>query len=521
MNTSSRTENTIKNMSINLLLYGVSYIAVFISRTFFVKILGNDYLSISGLFTNVITLVSFTELGLSTASIYCLYKPIAEKNYAKIKALIDFFGKLYRVVAVASVIVGGALIPILPFLVDMEDVSFTTGYLSTVYALFVFNTTASYIFVQKRLFLVADQKNYIVNLISQIIHITQLALQTVFLIYTHNYIGYLIIQIICTLITNIAITKYVNIKYKELFSKSGENKEQVTDEEKKLLIKNLGAIFFYKIGAVILNGTDNIILSVVIKTSFVGLCSNYTLVINAINSVIMQCFNGIGASIGNHTVNANKIDQEKTFRQLDLICVIAFSFCSICLATLLNPLIEVWLGTDYLLPIGTVISLVLVFYITGVNQIPSLYRTSLGLFKDAKIYPLMAALANIVLSVALAKIIGLVGVFAATSIVRFLFFTLLDSRLTYKKGFDMSPNKYYFKFAIRLIIVALGYFISLLSIKWISFTGIYGLIVKTMVVCFVTLIYLLVVYGWTSDFRALFTKIKHFISSKRLKDGKI
>lgn len=512
MNNSSRTANTFKNMTISLILYAVSYIAVFIGRTFFIKILGNDYLSVSGLFTNVITLVSFTELGLGAASVFCLYQPIADKNYSKINLLLRFFGRLYEIVAGVTICLGLILIPFLPYLVDMDDISFSKTYLTIVYILFISNTAASYLWVQKKLFLTADQKNYIANLIQQVIHILQLVIQTVFLVITHNYIIYLILQIVCTLFTNIVTSYYVDSKYPEI--RKNKTVGEITFQEKKDIAQNIASIFFYKIGAVILNGTDNIIISISIKTLFVGLCSNYVLIINAINSVIMQCFNGIGASIGNHTINASKDEQETVFRQLDIFCVFVFSFAAICLAVLLNPLIELWLGNEYVLPEITVLSLVVAFYVTGVNQIPSLYRTSLGLFKDARFYPLFAAIANIVLSIALAKIIGLSGVFWATSIVRFIFFTLVDSRLTYVKGFDKSPIKYYSVYVVRCVVLVISYSIIQYIIECIGVNGITGLFVKTIVCIGCSLIILLIAYGWTKDFRGLYQRVFGFLRTK-------
>lgn len=514
MKESSRTANTFKNMAISLILYGVSYIAVFISRTFFVKILGNDYLSVSGLFTNVITLVSFSELGLGSASVFCLYQPIADKNHGKIKSLLNFFGKLYKGVALLTIILGVILIPFLSYLVDMEDMSFDQHYLVIVYLLFIINTSVSYIFVQKKLFLTADQKNYIANTIQQTVHIAQLVIQTIFLVVTHNYIGYLMIQIFCTITTNMIIAKYVERKYRDVFSTS----DIVTIEknEKKDIAQNVGSIFLYKIGAVILNGTDNIIISTCLKTSFVGLCSNYLLVINAINSVVMQCFNGIGASIGNHAVRASKKEQEQVFRQLDIFCVFVFSFCSVCLAALLNILIPIWLGQDFLLPQITVLSLVLAFYVTGVNQIPSLYRTSLGLFRSARFFPLLASISNIVLSIILAKIMGLSGVFWATSIVRFLFFALVDSRLTYVKGFEMSPIRYYLNYVYRLVVLFGTYFLVDHVLKSISIPSLsfLGLVLHTCICTGLTLVCLVIAYSWNEEFKMLIKRFSSFIKSR-------
>lgn len=501
MANSSRSTNSMKNMVVNLGLYGLTYIAVFVSRTIFVHILGNEYLSISGLFTNVITLLSFSELGLGTASVYCLYKPIAEGNTKLINSFLGYFEKLYKRIAIVTLLLGGLLIPGLPYIVHLEQVSFDKNYLYLVYILYVLNTTASYLWIPQKLFLIADQKNYTANTIQQTIHITQLLIQTLYLAFTHNFIGYLLIQIICTGLINVCTTLYVKKKYPQI--QITQRNGNIPATEKKELTQNIGSIFFYKIGAVILNGTDNVIMSAMINTLLVGICSNFTLIINSVNSVLMQCFNGIGASIGNHIVTADKEKQEQVFCELNLFCVLIFSFSAICLLTLLNPFVQVWLGESYCVEESVVFALVLAFFFTGINQIPSLYRTSMGLFKEARVYPVFAAIANVILSCILAKYVGLAGIFYATSIVRLFFFTFVDGNLVYHIGFEQSSRKYYFSFLLNTAIMLIGYFISRVLVSMIDIAGVSGIVVKALICAIVAMVYLLLIYGWQKEFRSL------------------
>ena len=504
MEKNNRTINTVKNIGANFGLYILTYIAVFISRTFFVKLLGNEYLSLNGLFSNLITIISFSELGLGTASIYCLYKPIAEKNYIQIHSYLKYFHKLYRVVIFISAIVALLLIPTIPYIIDINTLSISYGQIVLYYCLFCVNTISTYFFVESKLFLIADQKNYIANTLQQIIHIVQLVFQTIYLVYSKDFIGYLVIQIFSTFITNIVIHLYVKNKYCEIYK---YKVVEIETKEKKKLTSNIRSIFCYKIGAVILNGTDNIIISSFVKTALVGICSNYLLVINAINSILMQCFNGIGASIGNHIITADKSEHEKVFRQLNLLCVIAYMFSSICLYVLLNPLINIWLGSEYLLDTNAMIVLILVFFITGVNQIPSLYRTSIGLFKKVRFLPILAAISNIILSILFAKEVGLWGIFAATIIVRLLFFTLVDPVMLYRYGFEISPTKYYILYIRDFVFLILGC-VSVAYvcdfIEGISFKYFFAKII----VCIITSISLIVLlYNTTSEFKGLKSRL--------------
>lgn len=511
MNGNSRTSNTLRNVGISFVFYFFTYIAVFISRTYFVKLLGNEYLSLNGLFTNLITIVSFSELGLGSASIYCFYKPISDKDYGKISSYLRYFHKLYKVVIAVSIIISISLIPALPYIVDIESLTIPFGQIVLFYCLFAANTVSTYFFVESKLFLIADQKNYVANIIQQTIHISQLVLQVIYLLWKKDFVGFLVIQIFSSLVTNIAIHLYVKSKYQYVFQTQTTILEK---REKKQVTSNIGSIFFYKVGAVILNGTDNIIISTFVKTLLVGICSNYLLIINAVNSLLMQCFNGIGASIGNHIVTANKKEQENVFRQLNILCVMAFSFSSICIYAIINPLINLWLGAEYILDDKTVVALIMVFFVTGVNQIPSLYRTAMGLFKKARFYPIMAAMANIILSIVLAKCLGLWGVFLATVFVRIVFFTCVDSILVYRDGFGKHPFNYFIRYLRDVLCVSIGCISARYLCGFIEEKSIMSLIQMFMVCTAVCILCIMIFYAPTKEFSKLARRIKRVVCEK-------
>lgn len=513
MDNNSRTSNSVKNIIINFVLYFLTYISAFVGRTFFVKLLGNEYLSISGLFSNVITLLSFTELGIGSASVYALYKPIADNDFENIRSILSYLGRIYKIIAGVTAGIGITLIPFLPHFVKMDEVSFTSDYLILVFVLYVINSCMSYLLVEKQLFLIASQKSYLVNIIQKTSQIVLVIIQILFLLITHNFIVYLMAQISINMISNFAVHMYAEKRYPVIRKQSSKTRIP-PEQNRRKLTENVGAIFFYKVGAVILNGTDNLIISSFLSTLYVGIVANYTLVINSINSVIMQCLNGIGASIGNHVVTSSKKEQESVFKQLDLLSTIVYSFCTVCLIVLLNPFIKVWLGTNYMLSNSTVLWLGLVFYVTGVNQIPSLYRTSYGLFHATRFYPLIGAIVNIVLSIFLARSIGLDGIFIATVIVRLVFFTIVDGNLIYSKGFCQSPRHYYINYLYNVVILLVIYIASKNIVKFIVISGLCGFIIKASV-CFVsTLIFLIVAYGWKEETWILFRRFTHYIKGK-------
>lgn len=504
MNEKSRVSNSIKNVKVTLIVQMVSYIMVFISRTVFVYLLGNDYLSLNGLFSNVITLLSFTDLGIGSAVVYCLYKPIADNNQEKIRTLIQYFKRIYDIVTIVVLILGVCIIPFLKYMVDLDTVNGIAENIYIIYYMFVINTAFSYILTYKKSFLIACQKNYIVNEIFYTVYIIEMLIQVILLVITHNYILYLSTQLVGTLLTNIITGIYVDRNYPELH---GGLEVQITKAEKKEIADNVSSMFLYKIGSVILNGTDNIIISTVLKTAYVGLCSNYILIINAISNTVNMCFNSIAASVGNLTATEPIQKQEKIFYQLDMLTFLVFAFCSICLGVMLNPLIGLWFGKRYLLPQSVVLALVASFYFTGINQAAYLFRTATGLFKQTKIYPFLGAILNIVLSVGFAKYMGLAGVFVATAIVRLLCFSFVDSRLIFKQIFCKSSRKYYITFVVRLFVLGFGYFIVNILLINYPVNDIITLFIRTIFCGLLALGYLLLWCIWNPTFLELISRV--------------
>lgn len=469
----------LQNASIAFLLQIVNILTIFFVRTVFIQQLGNDYLALNGLLLNIVSLLSFAELGIGNAIIFSLYEPIAKNNAIKITALMRLFKYVYKWIRIIILLLG---VVVIPFIDGLINGIYVIENYKVIFILFLLNTYVSYCFSYKKSLLIADQKNYIVALIHQAMVFLQSIAQYIILLYYQNYIVYLIIHIIVTFLINGMTSLYVDREYNYL-----KNKTSSLDKREFLqIISNIKNIFFYKIGAIILNSTDNILISYLISTALVGLYSNYSMVINALNSILMQVCNSISATIGNYNVVNSDKQNEEIFRIIFFLSFWVFGVSTICLMTLLNPFILMWLGEDYLLDYRTVIIISLVFYTTGINQIPSQYRTSFGIFRQAKYIPIIASILNLILSIYLGKIIGLNGIFLATIIAKLCTFNLIDPYLIYKKGFKIKSNSFYvtkIKYFVILII-------SLLCIFYLNsliiFTNFWGFMFRVIVIFIIT-----------------------------------
>ena len=498
----SRTESALLNSTFSIISKLTTVLLSFIVRTVFVRVLTKEYLGLNGLFSNIITMLSLVDLGIGIAIPYSLYKPLANKNEDKVNALMRFYKKVYNVIGILVLVIGLSITPFLSLLIkEMPNIP----NINIIYILFVINSSVSYFFIYKQSLIQSDQKSYIITRISIVVAIIKAIVEMILLLLFKNYILYLSISIIATIAQNIIISWKCDKMYPYIRKKSNTI---IQKEEIKDMIKNIKSLFIYRIAMVIVNGTDNVIISKMIGLVEVGLYSNYLMVINAVNNIISQVFSSITASIGNFIVTKRKNESEKLFHNISFCSFYIYGVCSICLITLLNPFIEWWLGSDYLLPFATTFVLGLNVYVLGMQNVAVSFRTAYGLFWEARYRPIATVIVNIVTSIILAKWIGITGVFVGTFICRITTTTIFDPLVLYKHGFKKSSKEFFKKYAIYMFVFLITSFICIGATLLIKGNTFWILLLKGIMVFLITNICFLLFSKRMSEFAYFLDKIK-------------
>ncbi len=503
----SRIENSIKNVKSGALVQIVNKIMQFVVRTVFIKMLNSEYLGINGLFTNILTILSFAELGVGTAIVYSMYKPIAEKDIKKINGLMKLYKKFYTCIGVTIFVLGLFVLPFLNKIVG--PVHYVKESLVIIYILFLTNSASSYFFSYKKSIIIAHQKQNIIDLFDSIFYIVKSIVEVVALIVFRNFIVYIVIDIIATFTENICISKKADKLYPYLLN---EETGDLSKKEKNKIFSNVKSLVIYKFGGVIMNGTDNILISYLINVSTVGLCSNYIMIINAIKSILSNALNGITASIGNLNATGDKHKKEEIFYLLNFVYYLCFSFCGIAFVVLLNPFITFWLGDEYVLASLIPFSLSLSFFVEGIRTTSYTYRTTLGLFNKGKLTPYIGAIVNILLSIILGKQMGVAGIFFATSIAQIVSYCWIDPYLIYKYEFNKNVFMFYKKLIFYFLIFIVNAYITLRVCSFITFGGILELILKGVAVCLCSSLINFICLFKTKELRNSIEYVKnHFI----------
>lgn len=424
----------------------------FVSRTIFIKYLAVEYLGVNGLFSNILSLLSLTELGITSAILYSLYKPLAEKDEKKLSGLVNFFAKVYRNIALIIAAIGLTLIPFLHQIVDNPPKQLAND-LILIYLLFLFNTVSSYFLQYKASLLHADQKSYEVSKNNIFVFLLQNSLQILVLVLFQNFILYLIIQSVMQLSGNLMISRKVNQLYPFLKKYKSET---IDAETKSKIYSNVKSTGIVKVSGLLVNSTDNIILNYFSGLAMVGLLSNYNLLIGLASGLIMQVFANIRGSIAHINVTESHEKKIATFNTVNFANFWVYGWASVGIIFLLNDFIQIWIGEKYLLSIWAVVALALNFYMFGMQNAVWTFKSTFGIFKEGRYIVFFTALINLVLSFALGSIYGLEGILFATATARLVTNCWYDPYLVYKIALQLNPIEYLKKYLFYIVIVAVS-----------------------------------------------------------------
>lgn len=488
----SRTEFATLNTSIALAIQPFSVIIGFINRTIFVSILGVTYLGLSSYLTSIVSILSLAELGIGEAMSYALYSPLVREEHGKINAFMILFKKLYRIIGVSIFVFGGILSLFLPNLIKDYTIN---SELYWIFFLFIFNSGSSYFFAYKRTLLYVDQRNYVMNLINFGLNTLRVFLQIAILIFTQNFIFYLLIETILNIIGNVIMSYIVDRLYNYLYN---EEITPINQEEKEKFIRNIKGNTLGSIGAKIVFQTDSILMAKFINLAAIGIYGNYTYVLGFVAMLVNTVMGSITSSIGN-LIHSEDTTLEAKISFLKKYQFIAFSliyFASIGYLLFVHPFIIIWLGENLSFNQWTEIVIVINFFLTAYRQ-PNLVLISVhGLSYEQNKKVIAEILLNIFLSLYFLIVLdlGVAGILLGTIGSTLLTCTWYEPYSVFKYGLKTS-SKNYFRTMIQHFILA-GLSILLFSLLdyyfLIQLDFIYSLVIKIILYLIVLVIYILI-----------------------------
>ena len=460
----TRTVNTAKNFATGIGVEMMTIILRIVTRTVFIYALGKEYLGINGLFSDILTMLSLTELGIDTAILFRMYKPMAEKDDHRIRVLLKFYKKAYFIIGLTILVLGVCLIPLLPHLIkDYEKLSELNINAVLFFLLLLSQSVSSYMFFAYRSSVViASQKKYLLGLANLVFIIVQNAAQIAILVLWKSFIGFTLAGTVFTILRNLVYALIAKRKFPQYFVPEPDN---VDKKEVREMLKDCGALFTYKVNEVVLKATDNLVLSKFIGLAMVGQYSNYLLLYTMSTRVFNQVYSAVSASTGNLFATEGNEKTYSFFRSLLFLTFVFYGTGAAGIVVCADELIRNWLTNDYVIlqPFSMLIGMELL--LTGLANHLAQTRTSSGIFQKMWYRPLIGIAVNIAVSIVMVQVCGIYGVIIGTLVSHLSTTFAIDPYIVYKYTFqNYKPVSEYYKyslmcFAVLAAVCAADYFI--------------------------------------------------------------
>lgn len=405
-----RTKNATRNMMFGWILKIYQIAFRFIMRTAMIYLMGVQYLGLNGLFTSVLQVLNLVELGVGSAMVYYMYRPIAEDNEREICALMRLYRTYYRVIGTVVAVLGLILLPFVPHLIKKDLPDGINVYI--LYLLNLMATVLSYwLFAYKNSLLSAHQRIDIISKVTLITNTVQYILQFLVLWFLKDFYLYLIVALATQVLTNISTAVVVTKLYPN-YKPVGKLDSQIV----KGINARIRDLFTAKIAVVILNSVDTIVISAFLGLKILAMYQNYFYILNSIIEMVAVVFGACMAGIGNSVIVETKEKNYIDLKKFTFIISWVSGFCSCCLLCLYQPFMEIWVGNELKLEFNVVICFCIYYYVYETNQLLNIYKDAYGMWHEDRFRPLVAALANLTMNLIMVQFWGLYGVIISTII---------------------------------------------------------------------------------------------------------
>ena len=492
----TRTKNTSRNILAGLWNRFSTILLSFVNRTIIIYILGAEFSGLNSLFISILGVLNIAELGIDTAIVQSMYKPIAEGNKKRICELLTIYRKSYHIVGMIILGVGLLLIPFIPSLINEELPVGVNIYV--LYILYLLNSVISYfLFAYRESLLYAHQRDDISQIFRTNLLIGKNVAQAIVLLVFKQYYVYLIIEILFTVLTNLWIGKVTQERYPEYQCVRGE-KVRMSDD-----IKNqLKGLVIGNVCDKARNSLDSIILSAYLGLTVVAIYNNYYYIYSALYGVMLTVCDAMSASVGNSIVTETVEKNYDNLQKFSFMIAWISGWCAICMLCLYQPFMKLWMGEELMLSNYNIMLFCVYFYAINMNNIRNQFVLGTGIWWKLKYSNIAEAIGNTVLNLVLGKLFGITGILWATIITIVVFNFLWRTIILFKNYFSGMNLKLFLRnhcYWIVCILIAAGVTWNLTRL--INTNTLVTLIVNGVICVFVPNLILLVLFFKTEQFQ--------------------
>jgi O-antigen/teichoic acid export membrane protein len=285
----------------------------FLSRTALIYVLGMEYVGLNSLVQSILQVLNLADLGIGTAVVYALYEPVAQGDTDAIRALMNYYRRVYRAIGCVIAVLGLALLPFLRLLIKGEppqDVN-----LAILYLVYLANTVVSYLlFAYKQALPTAMQRVDVVSNVNSVTNIVLNVAQVLVLLLWKSYYAYLVVLPLSTVVNNLLMSWHVDHTYPDLRPAG-----QITTEQRASIRKRVAGLTIQRVCAVTRNSLDSVFLSAFIGLTVTAVYNNYLMVMGALTGILGVVSTAILPTVGNSIVTESREKNYADMRQMNYV----------------------------------------------------------------------------------------------------------------------------------------------------------------------------------------------------------
>ena len=505
----NRTKNATRNIFFGVLLKLYHILVPFLMRTAMLYLLGVEYLGLDSLFTSILSVLNLAELGVGSAMVYSMYRPIVRDDGETICALMNLYKRYYRIIGTVVLASGLILCPFVPNLI-----AGSTPVGINVYILYLLNlgaTVLSYwLFAYKNCLLQAHQRSDVISKVMLIVQTGRYLLQFVLLFLTHNYYLYLIVTLLSQAIINV-VTSLIADKMYPQYRAAG-----VLDRAaRKEINHRITDLFTAKIGAVIVDSVDTIVISAFLGLTVLAVYQNYFYILTAVTGLINVIMTSCLAGIGNSIATESKEKNYRDLRTFTFIIVWIAGVCTALLLTMFQPFIKLWVGEKYMFEFSAVICFCVYFFIKQINTLLNLYKDAAGMWHEDRFRPLVTAAANLTMNLIMVQFWGIYGILLSTVLSMLLVGMPWILRNLFTVLFDRTELRNYLKMLILYILLTGVTCVASAAVgHFLPGDGIVLLVLRMLTTLVVSNLIFFAALHRTADFKKGFGILKSVVNGK-------
>lgn len=456
----SRTKFTVINARVNLIFYVILFFISLFSRKFFLAILGNGLMGLNATLQNILGILNLAELGIWTATAFSLYKFIHDENHDKIKEIITIFGHFYKIIGFIILCVSIVVMFFLPQI--FKDSGISVYLVIAAFLTFLYSNLLGFFYNFKQILIVADQRNYIIVIISNSITVVKILLQMLCLyLFEGNFYLWLLLEVIFATVNTVFLNVYVAKLYPWLRI-DRFNKGMLDDH--KNLIRDIKRMISHKFAGVVVLQTDNLFIYIFSGLVQVTYYTNYTLIISKLVGLLNSLLNSGAASLGNLVASTNKEKIKAVFWE---ILTLRYFLAGVTMTSsyfLINSFITIWLGKEYVISDIILILILVNSYISITRFSVDSFLDSFGLYGHVWA-PWTEAALNLGITLFFGYKYGITGVLAGTLVSTVLIVCIWKPYYLFSKGFEQSVIHYWTGIFKHFLVLAITIGVTYLANK--------------------------------------------------------